>query len=259
MGPEDVTWFRFLQASRITNSIEGGWNSKSYWEEVLKSLGYKGGAFLEMWTKNSLMPKTPPLPRGKEFMFSRIASPERELLMNQGSLRKEDDLSRLSENALNARLFKDDEHGLWGERLGYEIPLAPESDGQLKVDIVAIGKDGCSLQVIELKQATNTGDSPLMALTEAICYGIQLVRCRDSLLNDPILKEHSVSVEHFRSIRVMLVAPRQYWRHWKWQRELAQPMKNIIASVNKALEKKDAQLLFKEGSICYLEDVLPPR
>jgi hypothetical protein len=125
------------------------------------------------------------------------------------------------------------------------------------VDIVAIGKDGCSLEIIELKQATNTSDSPLMALTEAICYGIQVVRCRDSILID--LKEPSMSREHFGRIRLMLVAPHQYWRHWKWERELAEPMRNIIASVNKSLVEKDAQLLFEEGSICCLEDALPPR
>jgi len=257
VGSEDVTWFRFLQASRTTNSLEGGWNSKSHWGEMLNSLGCKDGGFLEQWTENSLANGQTPAPREEQFMFQRDLSTRRGPLMEGEPLRKGTSLADLSENEINARLFNDAAHGLWGKSIGYEIPLARESVGQLKVDIIAIGKDGCSLEIIELKQATNTGDSPLMALTEAICYGIQAVRCRGSILND--LKEPSMSTEHFGRIRLMLVAPRQYWEHWKWKRELAEPMRNIIASVNKALAKKDAQLLFEEGSICCLEDALPPR
>ena len=134
-------------------------------------------------------------------------------------MRKGADLRKLSENEINARLFHDGKHGLWGTSIGYEIPLAAESDGQLKVDIFAIGKDAVSLEIIELKRAENKCDSPLMALTEAICYGIQVVRCRDSLLVDLVQKEKLVSEEHFHRIRLVLAAPEAYWNHWKWDRK----------------------------------------
>src|SRR5207253_26236 len=106
--------------------------------------------------------------------------------------------------------------GHWGESIGYEIPLAAESDGQLKVDILAIGQDKSSLEIIELKKAKNKSDSPLMALTEAICYGIQAVRCQDYLVSDPHLIEKSVFKAHFKSIRLILAAPNAYWISWNW-------------------------------------------
>src|SRR5208282_394396 len=132
-------------------------------------------------------------------------------LLNRGPLRKGADLSEMDEQELNTRLFHDNGHGLWGQSIGYEIPLSAEKEGQLKVDILAIGKDKPSLEIIELKRAKNTDDSPLMAMTEATCYGIQAVRCRDYLLKNSVLKEKLVSTEHFETIRLILAAPHAYW------------------------------------------------
>src|SRR5712691_3754991 len=206
IGPKEVTWFRFLQISRTTNSLNGGWNSKSHWRKGLKSLGCKHADFLKDWTTNSLAPQEAPAPRGDNFMFDRDRSRERHQL-NHGPLRKGDDLCNLSENELNTRLFHDNGHDLWGQNIGYEIPLSAESEGQLKVDIVAIGKDNHSLEIIELKQANNKGDSPLMAMTEAICYGIQAIRCRGFLLKQPKLIAKLVPTEHLKRIRLIVAAP----------------------------------------------------
>jgi hypothetical protein len=197
-----------------------------------------------------------PDPREKEFMFDRTRSRERGLL-SLGPLRKGVDLSKMSENELNTRLFHDKAHDLWGRSIGYEIPLSAESEGQLKVDIFGIGKGKPSLEIIELKQANNKSDSPLMAMTEAICYGIQVVRCRDYLLENSVLKKESVSSEHFDAIRLILTAPHAYWKYWKWDDRLVKPMSNIIASVNTMLSDKKAALFFDKQSICCLDDMLP--
>lgn len=256
--PEEVTWFRFLQASRTTNSIGGGWNSKSNWKEGLRSLGCEAAKFISDWTRKSLATKKPPIPRESKFMFDRDLLKERGHLINKPrSLRKADDLVEMSENEINAKLIYDNTHGLWRECIGYEIPLAAESEGQLKMDIFAIGKDQNSLVIIELKQAKNTGDSPMMALTEAICYGIQAIRCRDFLLKDPDLKKKAVSAEQFKRIRLILGAPEKYWKDWKWDDSLVAPMENIVAQVNEVLAAKNAILLFDKESICYLEQFLP--
>jgi hypothetical protein len=148
---EDVTWFRFLQLSRSTNSLNGGWNSKSYWRDVLNLLGYEA-KFIEDWTKNSLATRIPD-PRKAKFMFHRDLSKER-VRLNLGPLRKGHDLSKMSENELNTRLYHDNAHDLWGPSIGYEIPLSAESEGQLKVDVLAIGKGKPSLEIIELSKGT---------------------------------------------------------------------------------------------------------
>ena len=125
----------------------------------------------------------------------------------------------------------------------------------LKVDIIAIEESNCSLEIIELKQANNTSDSPLMALTEAICYGIQAVRCREHLLKASGIK--GVSEKYFNSIRLLLAAPRQYWEYWKGDKEkMVDPMEYIVNQVNEALPAK-TQLVFDKQSICVLEDCLP--
>jgi hypothetical protein len=95
-----------------------------------------------------------------------------------------------------------------------------------------------------------------MAMTEAICYGIQAVRCRDYLL--PVLEEKSVSMEHFETIRLILAAPQAYWEYWKWADALVEPMERIIGSANTVLRKENAALLFDKQSICHLEHALPP-
>src|SRR5208282_6712264 len=73
---KEVTWFRFLQVSRSTNSLKGGWNSKSYWRDVLTLLGRKDAKFIENWTKNSLATKDRDR-RKEEFKFDRPLSEER--------------------------------------------------------------------------------------------------------------------------------------------------------------------------------------
>ncbi len=255
LKPTEVTWFRFLQASRATNSLEEGWNSRTHWgNKGLFFLSSRGAPFLQQWTANSLKKTANPGPRTDKFMFDRQLSKERKELVRNGKLTK-NAFAVLSENEINARLFH--HHPQWQNCIGYEIPLAKESDGQLKVDIIAIEERNCSLVIIELKQANNTSDSPLMALTEAICYGIQAIRCREHLLKESGIKKKGESGKYFNSIRLLLAAPRQYWKTWGWNKEeMVKPMWYIVSQVNEALPAK-TQLIFDEQSICFLEDCLP--
>ena len=254
---KDVTWFNFLQASRLAKSPNGGWDNRTYWQvRGLNNLNHNGAAFLSKWTENSLKPKCHPTPRTSDFMFDRPLSNERNFLVKKGPLKKMNTLTSLSENEINARLFHDNTHSLWGKSIGYEIPLAEESDGQLKVDIVAIGRDNSSLEFIELKKADNASNSPLMALTEAICYGIQAIRCQKSLLGDKVLLKNHVSLGHFNKIRLILAAPQNYWTIWNWDAsKMVEPMKNIVSQVNTALPS-ETRLIFDKSSILCIENGL---
>ena len=255
LKPDEVTWFRFLQASRTTNSLAGGWNYNKYWQDALTELAK--APFLGMWTKNSLNSQTP-APRKETFMFDRELSEKRGLLKKDRPLRKGENLDEMSENEINTRLYHDNENGLWGTNIGYEIPLSAESDGQLKVDMLAITESGKMLEIIELKQAGNTGDSPLMALTEAICYGIQVNRCGNELWE--AIRAKNTAIAKFNAIRLILAAPKRYWEYWGyWERgaEQVKMMKNIVDLANQTISGDNLALQFDEQSICCLEDRLP--
>jgi hypothetical protein len=207
---KDVTWFRFLQASRATNSIKGGWNSRTYWRKRGLEVLVKG-AFLETWTKNSLETRVHPLPRRRDFHLHR---PEEELRLREGAV---------GENGLNYSLFSTWRIaprdplgclGMWSS-LSYEVPLGSEREDQLKVDLLGY-REG-AIGIIELKQAGNRTDSPLMALTEAICYGLQAIRCEESLMG-----EYSTQLGQncaFENLELKIVAPNAYWRHWHGEGE----------------------------------------
>jgi hypothetical protein len=64
--------------------------------------------------------------------------------------------------------------------IGYEVPLTGTKAGMLRVDL--LGEiDGRQLAVVELKK-DDGGDSPFMAFIEAVCYGLQIIRCKAALL-----------------------------------------------------------------------------
>lgn len=263
LKPNEVSWFVFLQASRVATSPAGGWNSLTHWQSALIML--QNAPCLAEWTTNSITIKTP-TPRKKEFMFDRELSKERRRLLERGPIRKGEVLDKLIENEINTRLFHDNEHGLWGTNIGYETPLAAESDGQLKVDMLALGKDGKRLEIIELKKAGNTGDSPLMALIEAICYGIQVNRCGDHFRHsfDTAAKAKNTQVQgKLEAIRLILAAPKGYWDYWKMNREQVDKMMTVVNSVSqnlvKNLVRNSLPLLFDEQSICCLECAVPSK
>src|SRR5208283_4980138 len=103
--PKEVTWFRFLQASRTTNSLGGGWNSKLHWQKGLKSLGCEDSNFLKDWTEHSFATPNAPSPRESDFKCDRDLLKERGHLIKKGrSLWSADDLNEMSENEINANL-----------------------------------------------------------------------------------------------------------------------------------------------------------
>jgi hypothetical protein len=190
---------------------------------------------------NSLKNDALPAPRKRlDFRFDRKW--ERDHLLQRAP-----DLDRHSENWLNAVLFK--EHLCntplsWGKLVGYEIPLADETQGQLKVDLVGVGKEGnrTFFSLVELKRARNKTDSPLMALIEVICYAIQIIRSRDFLIQDLRLAAEGLCSRHdFREIRMVLAAPDKYWRNWILQ-EHVRKMGRIVTLVNETIASCGCQL-----------------
>src|SRR5437016_10081305 len=71
---EDVTWFSFLDFSRFTNHLNGGWNSNEYWRD--RGLNSLKMGFIQKWTARSLSLREnlTPRPRRQDFRFDR---PER--------------------------------------------------------------------------------------------------------------------------------------------------------------------------------------
>ena len=124
--------------------------------------------------------------------------------------------------------------------ISYEVPLSDESDGQLKIDL--FGYSDSSLEIVELKGGNNGKNNPLMALTEAICYAIQLGRCGVPLL-EPIREVvPEVDDEFFDRIRITVAAPSKYWNHWDPNgtdmEGVIKQMHQIVGQVNRAFEQK---------------------
>lgn len=237
---QKVTWFQFLQASRVTNSVNDGWNSKSYWFD--RGLNLLPASTVDMWTRNSLDEDALPKPRKAEFKLKRKETMERSAAAIKGRDKMALKL-KMTENELNAVLFKINWPAAWGKAVSYEVPLADESDGQLKIDLIGYGADKSLgerfISIIELKRADNTSDTPLMALTETICYAIQLVRCRKSF-------DGEFKRDDWRTMRLVLAAPETYWRNWSsnksnWRIDLRpriDAMREIVNRVSKILSYK---------------------
>lgn len=259
--PNRVTWFSFLQLSRVLNSRNGGWNSKKYWKErglnVLASAREPAG-FLETWTLNSLQDSALPPPRKSDFMFDRPLSDARQ------SARDSHRRIQANENHLNTWLF---ERGSLDDAqfVGYEIPLASQSEGQLKVDLLAVNQGKCS--IIELKQASNKMDSPLMALTEVICYALQVARCKKYMASEltPALRMKNLPEPSSEQIELVIAAPGGYWKEWCGSPdgpsdETKEAMEAVINGVNSGLSPKGPSLQLCRGRgyrILREEDVLP--
>ena len=144
---DEVTWFSFLQLSRSTNSEKQGWNTKTYWvERGLNRLVPETGAekFVAAWTIHSLQDPARPLGREKNFKFK-----EREQAHVDGLRGKMLAPKEGSENSINWKFAG--ELRKQGIISAYEVPLAGERKGQLKVDVMV--SRGCGqIEIVELKR-----------------------------------------------------------------------------------------------------------
>lgn len=212
----EITWFEFLQFSRATNSLFGGWNSQSHWEERgLLRLAANKGAFLQKWTHNSL--QGDPQPRQGFFRLDRSISAAR-----AASGRDRADC----EIAINYGLAQSQKN-----ILGYEIPLCEESSGQLKIDLLQRTSPPPGLRILELKCAT--GENPLMGLVEGICYAIQAVRCKTQLIEEA---RGRLDSQDFEFIAIVIAAPAQYFATYEFNSAHHRPkMERIVSAVGEEL------------------------
>jgi hypothetical protein len=119
----------------------------------------------------------------------------------------------------------------------YEVPLGAEKHGQLKVDVMVF-HDGGPIEIVELKcSGKKNPDTPLMALTEAICYAIQTTRCRQHLAKE--IK--GVKLHGELEIHLILAAP-DYWNNCnpvkkgaRITREQVGKLRAIVAAVGAKL------------------------
>jgi len=209
--PKDkVTWYNFLQFSRILNSEEGGWDSPTNWTQVLKELTPEN---ISAWTHNSLNPGNESLPPPRERSFQ-IKDRHNALIKNKRGRKGAPEEG--TENRLNWELskflykkFPKDNPS--GTCITYELPLVDKSEGQLKADVVVFDPQKGLVEIIELKRGNADGtNSPLMALVESICYALQLVRCWENLQEEIKWGDSSL-----KTINLILAAPEGYWGKWK--------------------------------------------
>ena len=242
---KEVTWFNFLQYSRDTNSVFGGWNSKSYW--IKSGLEILSGAdFIRVWTNNSLSNDIPE-PRKKDFMFNRKFSGRRDAIITKGV----ENIDHLSENDINAFLFIKNDPFFDYNLIGYEIPLVDDKEGQLKIDLVGLNVRDNKIGIIELKQSNSPSNSPLFALVELLCYGIQLLKCKTNISKEMIQKNDQIIEEHyFNNINLLIAAPEMYWNYWGFVGNKKIEIKDYF---NKLLEIINPVIIEKTGSSFYLE------
>lgn len=210
-----VTWHVVLQTARETNATNGGWNHQSRWVthglKVMASIPSE----LQMWTQNSLKVGVQPLPREADFQL------ELRELKAKGGERGGTKRMAAANNKLGIKFYPkkpEDRLNWWlfmalrrKRCLTYELPLCAESEGLLRADLVHFVPANGLVEIIELKkelgkEGGDDRDSPLMALVEAICYGLQLLRCWTALQAE--LKQH-LKVEPFelKNLHLILAAP----------------------------------------------------
>jgi hypothetical protein len=236
---EEVSWFDFLGHSRLCRARDMGWNSRRHWvPRGVDILANNISTTVTLWTKHSFSPEAQPLPRKANFMLDRQHTAARL------ALSKLEAVDQASENALSFQMFEKYRDAKREERLfgkidlvGYEIPLGRTKARQLKVDLLGVSADPTpAIEIIELKDADNTGDSPLMALTEAICYALQMLRCKTDILRELGEWRVTVNESYFAKINLRLMAPEQYWQFWfkasSPRPELEGRLKEIVDGVN---------------------------
>jgi len=242
---KEVTLFNFLQYSRVTNSVFGGWNSKSYWfDRGLKILS--GNDFIQEWTNNSI--NNYPEPRRNNFMFNRETSVRREDIVKKDAV----NLDNLSENDINTYLFFNKNNAFTDYKLiGYETPLVDDKEGQLKIDLLSLNVKDKRIGIIELKQSNSPSNSPLLALIELLCYGIQLMKCKTNISKEMIQKNGMFIEEHYFNItNLIIAAPEMYWNYWGYVDNNKNEIKDCF---NKIIDIINPSIIEKTGSSFYLE------
>jgi hypothetical protein len=234
-----ATWFSVLAASRVPNSLQGGWNFQSLWKQHglvrMKELSCRGA--VEEWTRNSLKSGEDPPVRRANFRFNPEMSETRKS-------RK----SSLSENALSTLLYlaysgRGDIDALYQDDVrfvGYEVPLVEERRGMLRIDLLGVTRTA-DIAIVELKRR-NSHDSPLMAFVEAVCYAIQFLRCGEPLLAE-LRSATGVALLLDRSehVHVRIAAPEPYWASWTDDHTgmaFRDDISDVLGPVNKVLEEK---------------------
>lgn len=254
---QDVSWFDFLRHSRSCRARDWGWNSRRYWgPRGVDVLVANLAATVSQWTKQSLSANAAPPPRIGNFMLNR------EHTLDRLALPEIDSSMAYSENALSFSTFRKYADAVGDNRflgvidlIGYEIPLGEERRRQLKVDLLGLSFNPVpTIEIIELKDADNTGDSPLMALTEGICYALQILRCKNALLGELFalpailegtgrVKPFSSAETDFRNINIRLAAPKAYWDLWfrppLIRSTVESKMREIVDGVNTELAAAD--------------------
>jgi len=221
--PSDkVTWFDFLKLSRATNSNFGGWDSKTHWKERGLDVISDNLEIVKKWTENSLTVTEPSI-RKKNFRL------DRNFNLNRAKRKPQ------SENRLNTLLFNkyQQKNNNDIKYISYEVPLVSESKGQLKVDLFGIKNN--SFFITELKKGDNKSDSPLIALTEAICYGLQLIRILKDDDNQNFITEFNNNLDN--QIILSIAAPSKYWENWKVDSDIIESFQIINTNINKVLKK----------------------
>lgn len=258
LPPKKVTWFSFLQAGRLANSENGGWNFKKHWiGNGLNRLVRNGdcATFLSKWTERSLSCNTLPLPRKTTFMLK-----ERKDAAKSQNRLSEERLADGNEASLNWKIF----YSHFGHCcMTYELPLGDLSVGQLKADLVVFKKEGL-IEIIELKRSGERGDSdsPLMALTESICYALQLLRCWEALKQE-VEEAFEIKFDILRMVHLVLAAP-AYWDRCKpgghgvgeIKGDDISKLRLIVAAVKEAVRRKMRPRFSELGISLTLADVI---
>jgi hypothetical protein len=253
--PKDkVIWQDVLKTGRFERSTSGGWNSKTHWRKRgLDILMNIGSSVLKTWTKNSLNEKSSPeIREDRDFRIE-----ERKDALTKNKRGSAGEPSEGSENNFNWELSKYlwRQSKRWNSFISpYELPLTGTQSDQLHSDIVVFDESKSLIEIIELKQAGNQKDSPLMAFTEGICYTLQLLRNWAGIKGE--LMKFGHTMESLENINIIIAAPKGYWEHWaksdKIKTEILEKFNDIatnsilpvIQDTNKSLSLKKIHVTF---------------
>ena len=241
----DVTlanWFAFLRLSRDLNSNQGGWdnvNGRSNW---VKATGSIGREIASEWTKNSLAdePSYAPEPRLSKFHLGMRPNFQNNHDRARGELTKMNPEDRFKFRIFNEYCGKDDPQY---RMIGYEVPLYKTMESKRRIDLVGLDYEN-HLHIYELKISTAKGNSnsPLMALVEAIGYGIQFLRCikNTTCTFEQELRKKSDCVMDKKRIILHIVANVKYWNYWLKKGESQSALvqfNEIVEGINNAVKK----------------------
>lgn len=237
---ENETWFSILSRSRDTNinSKNGAWDSPTHWIErgLDKCLNSN---MVKTCTQKSLIGDNHS-PRESMFKLNREHTSDRDKYSKQGIT----DIDAMREDWINTILFDSyhDKIKFNGYNiLTYEFPLGSQRGNELLVDLLSINKLDKKIGLIELKQANNKNNSPLLALVELICYGIQFIKSQEFILKE--MKE--LDNEYFNRIGLFMVAPEKYWKYWQID-TIKNRIEDIVTAVNSALSNEAKPTFFLE-------------